>query len=230
MHARVDTRVGDQRRNDAQRDPGLRPRRTDTAGEGGRGMARGPGRGARHYDLAGDWDVLDLPVGPAPVAERLQHQVHDGRREGDGSQAVLRGARAAACGEQGGAAEKQPRMVRGPGDPAERHAHGRSRRGRDRRVEPLELIGPSRRAERSVAVGRGRQAVNVGCDEARRVWRRFTLGRGSGIHPCDPCLVETDFARYRCGIQVSLDSYTGRVTCRRDEARVVTWRYSFQDE
>ena len=73
------------------------------------------------------------------------------------------------------------------------------------------------------------KAVNIGCDEARRVFRRYTFS-GRGVSPCDPCTVTTAIASYTCRAHANVETYTGRVTCRRDKARVVTWRYSFMDE
>jgi hypothetical protein len=63
MDARVDARVGDQRRNDAW------PEVHDVE------------RGIATCRVTGRWYIC--LSGRSPVGERLQHHVHDGRREGD---------------------------------------------------------------------------------------------------------------------------------------------------
>ena len=147
-------RYGRARRRQARRGnsrgspPAARRRRRRSQRRTRTPKARGPRSRVGHRDLARDRNVVNLPLGPAPVAERLEHQVDDSRRERDGGQPVLGGAatpQAAACREQRGAAEPQPRP-RWRRESRRNAASSACRRRRDRRVgghvEAVQLVRP----------------------------------------------------------------------------------------
>ena len=116
MHARVDTRVGDQRRNDAQRDAAcghaaltpLAKAKADAEWPEGQDVERGIATwrvtGTSCICLSGR---RRLPSGFSTRFTTADVRAMEARPFSG------RAALAAACGEQGGAAEPEPRPVRG---------------------------------------------------------------------------------------------------------------------
>jgi hypothetical protein len=171
MHAGVHARVGDERRDDAERDPGLRPSGADAAGEGEgrRGMTRGPGRRARHCDLARDKDVVHLPVRPSSVTDWLEHQVDLALRRLSRAASYSRlwlgcSAVLAACGgKRGGrAAENGLTSIALTSAVVQRRGRRHSDRRVDGQIEPVQLIHPRPRAPHARAVGRLAHHVRMG--------------------------------------------------------------------
>ena len=90
VHPGVDARVGDQRREGAQRDGGRRRHLADAGRERERGGGM-PGRErarVRHPHVARDWDLARQTVGAAPPCERFDGGVDHGRGDRDRGESV----------------------------------------------------------------------------------------------------------------------------------------------
>ena len=158
VHAGVDARIADQRRERAQRDGGRRRHVADAGRERERagGVPGGERARDRHPHVARERHVAREPVGTPPPSERLDRQVDHGRGDRERGEPHARrpgGRPPAGEREQRRGGQREARVVGGARQPAHRAIERRRRRagdrGVDREIDALGVLEPAQPAPRS---------------------------------------------------------------------------------